>query len=103
MILEKAFGIIPVRRTEELFEETRLQVAEYLSEQMFLESYTFQKEGQKVLKSVGYFIALIEGEPILEKKEIVDGFWIKINQAAAKITFEQGKNVMSQVISALKK
>ena len=137
MILEKAFGIIPLRKIDsgfevflikmkaghvgfpkghanpgenqkttaerELFEETHLQVLKYLSKQIFFESYSFQRDGRKILKSVGYYLAEVEGNIVLEKNEILDGFWINFKKAINEITFSEGKNLAIKISSLLQK
>ncbi len=80
----------------ELKEETNLEVIEFLEEE-FKESYTFVRDGQKIIKTVKYFLALVDGDIKLQSEEISDGFWIDLEKARGKVTFEESKKICLKV------
>jgi 8-oxo-dGTP pyrophosphatase MutT (NUDIX family) len=61
----------------ELFEETGLRVVNYLSEQIFKETYIFTFNKQRIHKTVEYFVVALEGEVLLHflKFETVSGVY----------------------------
>ncbi|MFA5250568.1 MAG: NUDIX domain-containing protein [Parachlamydiales bacterium] len=85
----------------ELFEETGLKVENYLSPDPLVENYTFQRDGKKVLKTVGYYLAEVQGKVVLDSSEIVDGFWVPVEEMSVKISFEQGKELAAKALSFL--
>lgn len=57
-----------------------------------------------VLKDVKYFYAIYkEGHEIPQDTEISDILWLSVEDAMNKITFEQEKNVLIDIINKIKK
>lgn len=81
----------------ELKEETNLDVIKFLEDGEFEESYTFVRDGQKIKKTVKYFLALVKGDIKLQSEEISDGFWIDLEKAHDKVTFEESKKICLMV------
>ncbi len=87
----------------ELKEETNLHLIRYLREEPFPEHYQFTLDGRRISKKVSYFVAVVSGDVELQKKEIQDGLWIPVSHAAEKITHQEGKTILAQVIQLLEK
>lgn len=131
MILEKAFGIIPLKLTKagwqvflvkkkeghtgfpkghankneepkktaerELFEETGLKITRHLCTQTLIEIYPLTREGKKVLKTVVYYLAEVEGDIFLEEAEIIEGRWVALKEAVGQVTFAEGSALASKI------
>ena len=80
----------------ELAEETGLTDAEILDQPTFDEHYVFMKKGgQKVHKTVRYFIGRVSsGEVIIQPEEVADFFWGNAGAAREKLTFEEGRKLL---------
>ncbi len=85
----------------ELFEETGLKVSNYLSTLPFIEKYQFFSRGQKIEKTVTYFVAEVTGELNLQAEEIRDSKWVPLATAADYVTFPAAKTICNQVIKSL--
>lgn len=85
----------------ELKEETNLDVIDCLQPTALMEQYRFLIEGQRVFKTVFYFIAEVSGQVRLQEAEIQDGIWLPLAEALEKITHSEGKAILSQVIKIL--
>jgi 8-oxo-dGTP pyrophosphatase MutT (NUDIX family) len=85
----------------ELKEETNLDFVRYLQETPLKESYQFVARGQRVVKSVWYFVAEVSGEVFLQSKEIQAGAWFSFSDAKDRLTHTEGKAILSQVIAVL--
>jgi len=81
----------------ELQEETGLVFNEFLSEANVMESYIFQKNGEKVSKQVTYFLAEVYGEPTIQKEELLEAKWMQLSKASKQLTFPESKKVCHQV------
>jgi bis(5'-nucleosidyl)-tetraphosphatase len=100
-------GETPKQAAErELFEETGLKVDHYLAEEPFSEKYYFSFQGQRIGKTVLYFLAQVKGDVLLQEKEVKSSLWVAVHQAEAVISFAEGKALCRQVrfflIKALK-
>ena len=80
--------------TRELFEETHLHIQQLLCDEPFYETYRFQKSGKDVEKRVGYFIAEVTGNEIIDKKELASSCWTTFDQAEQIITFPESKRIL---------
>lgn len=85
----------------ELKEETNLDVVRYLEGEPMLEKYRFTLEGKRISKQVAYFVAEVSGTVSLQQKEIQGGIWVPISTAHEKITHQEGKHILAQVIQRL--
>jgi 8-oxo-dGTP pyrophosphatase MutT (NUDIX family) len=81
----------------ELFEETHLSVDRLLSERELTESYQFSSRGHVIQKSVVYFVAEVSGQIALQKEELQDGKWVKLEQAGDVATYQQMKILLHTV------
>lgn len=81
----------------ELKEETNLQPVFLLQEEPLSEQYTFVAEKRRVFKQVFYFVAQVEGEPLLQTQEIHDGKWLSLEDAHRQLTHKEGKDLLAKV------
>ncbi len=86
----------------ELKEETNLDVIRIFDGEPMLEKYQFTLEGRRIAKQVLYFAAEVSGTVALQQKEIQSGVWVPVSTAHEKITHQEGKNILAQVIKRLK-
>ncbi len=87
----------------ELKEETNLDVVDCLTVDPFIEQYQFSIKGQRVLKRVSYYAAIVSGNVKLQNLEIQDGAWFELNDAVDKITHPEGKFILQKVEKLLPK
>lgn len=86
----------------ELNEETGLTLQRFLSPDPLVEHYFFTFHGERISKTVQYFLALVEGKVMVQEKEIKAGQWFSLSEAMEQITFKEGKNVCLQANEFLK-
>jgi bis(5'-nucleosidyl)-tetraphosphatase len=84
----------------ELTEETGLYIDRLLTMTPFCEQYTIAATAQ--LKTVDYFAALVVGNLITQESEIIASCWLPLQQALDRLTFPEGKRLLSQVIGHLR-
>ena len=87
----------------ELKEETNLQFVKFLQQDPLIEQYQFTKDNQLVSKKVFYFLMEVEGEVKLQIEEILQGKWLNITEAKDQMTFQEGKNLITQLEVLLKR
>lgn len=88
--------------TRELKEETGLKVKKLVCEEQFSEHYTFFRDHQRVDKQVSYFLALVDGVLKLQKEEISDAKWVKVNELSENVTYPELKALCKQIQRSLK-
>jgi bis(5'-nucleosidyl)-tetraphosphatase len=81
----------------ELLEETGLRITEWGEYPPIREFYTFYHAGIAIDKEVVYFLAWVEGEVELQAEEIADGAWLTLAEAYERITFPEGKDLITKV------
>ncbi|WP_228840673.1 bis(5'-nucleosyl)-tetraphosphatase [Candidatus Protochlamydia phocaeensis] len=81
----------------ELYEETGLKVKKYLSQEDLIERYFFKVRQQRICKLVRYFIALVEGQVVIQEAEIQASRWLPLSEASQHVTFKEGKLLCQQV------
>lgn len=85
----------------ELKEETHLECDQLLQKEPLVEEYDFFLDGEKIHKTVFYFVAEVVGEVSLQEEEVLDGVWLDLSSAIEKITYLEGKKILSQVLRIL--
>lgn len=80
----------------ELFEETGLNVAQFLDVSSFVEDYDLLRNGVPAHKTVFYYLALVEGTVNLQENEIKEGKWFDLSQAKEVLTFSGSKEIFFQ-------
>jgi bis(5'-nucleosidyl)-tetraphosphatase len=95
-------GETPQQAAErELREETGLIIQRFLASEPLIENYFFMFEGQRISKTVQYFLALVQGHVVIQEREIKASQWLSLQDAYERITFKEGKRVCSQTLEFL--
>lgn len=82
----------------ELTEETGLTVEKVWENSMLTNSFVFIREGRKIHKIVGFFVALVRDEAhSLQAAELKDGGWFSLADAKQKVTFGNARKLLSGV------
>lgn len=87
----------------ELFEETGLAVLHYLSSTPLTETYIFTFKGERIFKTVQYFLAMVEGQLLIEESELEAAHWMTLAEALEMITFKEGRRICQEVIDFIDK
>lgn len=85
----------------ELQEETNLTCSKIISKDPIQESYIYKKDHKTIQKTVFYYLIEAKGEPCIQQGEILDGKWYSFDQAHQILTFDEGKELLNQVIRLL--
>jgi 8-oxo-dGTP pyrophosphatase MutT (NUDIX family) len=81
----------------EFAEETGIQTYELL-DATFVEQYNFTKAGHVFSKTVTYFPAVVHSQTVnCQAKEVRDYAWLAYDEALAKLTFTQSRQILMQV------
>lgn len=80
----------------ELYEETGLSVAKYLSDEPLREHYQFFIGRQKVDKIVTYYLAEVQGEVFLQAEELKNYQWVALSEAAFFATYKETQNILNK-------
>ncbi len=86
----------------ELREETGLELVRLVASNPFHESYFFTHQGEKIHKTVVYFLAEVSGEVVLESEELIDGRWLALSEAESLMTYPEGKRICREVVQFLR-
>lgn len=78
----------------ELKEETGIVDAEILPGFSSSIRYFFKKEGQTVVKEVVFFVARTRTSKVVLSHEHKDFIWLNFNDALAKLTYDNAKEVL---------
>lgn len=82
----------------ELREETNLELEHLLFVDPILETYTIDRGGVVTKKTVSYFIATVCGDLKIDKRELLDGKWVEIENAKNVITYGASQELLNVVI-----
>ncbi len=89
----------------ELEEETGIKVGNFLNEKVFIEKYSFERDGFHYDKSVKYFLMVVPSmgaaTPDNFKKEIPELRWLGYEEAKQLLTFPEAKDVLNQTYRSL--
>jgi 8-oxo-dGTP pyrophosphatase MutT (NUDIX family) len=86
----------------EMQEEAGVQLERLLSEEPLSIHYWFTWKGEKIEKSVHYFVGLVSGKARPQLKEMQNVRWVLLEDAPALLTHENNKNICRQVQKLLK-
>ena len=96
-------GETPQQAAErELKEETGLSIQHLLLPNPLVESYFFTFQGYRIFKTVQYFLALVEGQVVIQECEIKASQWLSLSEALDQMSFKEGKRICLQVMEFLK-
>lgn len=88
--------------TRELFEETGLTISELVTADPLNETYFFTFHGNKIVKTVDYYVAIVKGKVVLQEAEIKASKWVNAEEAVELITFPQAKELCRQALLLLR-
>ncbi len=88
--------------SRELHEETGLKVVAFLSEELLEEKYVFSYQKEKILKTVRYFIAQVDGKEYPQLDELFGCEWFSFDEAREKISFPNTEALLDQTINHIK-
>ncbi len=86
----------------ELREETGLTIQKFFPLKPLTENYCFYFQGQKISKTVQYFLALVHGQVKIQDSEIRASQWLSLPLAFEQITFYESKRMCLQAREILK-
>lgn len=83
----------------ELKEETGISEVKIQPEPTFHEHYIFtDPDKQTINKTVTFFLGLVKNDQVeILPEEVADYGWFNLEQAAARMTFDQGKEIITQL------
>lgn len=79
----------------ELKEETNLDVIHFFSDLMIEERYLFMFRGKLINKTVGYFIAEVAGDLVLQDEEVSGSKWVQLDKAIDHLTYDTDKALLN--------
>ena len=83
----------------ELFEETGLQVEQYLPYPPLIETYYYHsKEKELIFKEVTFFVAKVSSNLQLDTDEVIQGQWFPLKTLLKTVTFPCQKKLYKQLI-----
>ena len=85
----------------ELHEETGLKVVRFLCEDPLEEQYIFSHRKEKIVKTVRYFIAQVDGKEYPQLDEIFGCEWFSFEEAREKISFPNTEALLDQTINQI--
>lgn len=77
----------------ELQEETNLTVVRFLSDSVIEEHYEYSRQGDRIPKTVWFFVAEVEGELRLQTQEISESRWVSLKEAEDLLTYETDRSI----------
>ncbi|MBS3791713.1 NUDIX domain-containing protein [Candidatus Bipolaricaulota bacterium] len=87
----------------ELAEETDLTVREFVSGVSLETSYTFERAGQKVFKTVIYFLGIVSAESrVVLSPEHLDYLWLPYDDARRRLTYEGDRELLDRAEDKLR-
>jgi len=91
-------GETPQQTAErELKEETGLNISRFFPNSPLQEHYSFIHDQEAIDKTVFYFLAEVHGDIKLQEEEVSNGEWIALKKVHERITFQESKELCSQV------
>lgn len=85
----------------ELKEETGLVAKDILEEPKFTLEYTFMFEGTQILKTVLFFIGVVDAAavPVLDESEVREAGWYSLKDAADRLEYQGTKHMFAEARS----
>lgn len=84
----------------ELMEETSLQIVQFLSDHTFSEHYELMRNGELKTKTVTYYVAEVQGNPIPQLSELQTCQWVSIADARQMITFPAARQILENLVDS---
>lgn len=80
----------------ELKEETKLRVLHFLEIEPLQEHYIFSRSGEEISKTVWYYLAETTTTFSLERKEILDAKWVKLQELHSYASHVSSRTLMKR-------
>lgn len=80
----------------ELFEETGMKVKRFFRRYPFSEQYVFYHAGQRISKTVMYYLAEVDGELKRQVEELTDACWLDFEACCEKLTYPRSVQICQQ-------
>ncbi len=87
----------------ELAEETGVKSVKLLTDERFIERYTFiNKKGQRIDKTVTFFIGHVNDLTVTtQPDEVQDHAWLTAEQAKDRLTFPEARELFTRILAHL--
>ena len=86
----------------EMEEETGMQLERLVIDEPLSINYWFTWQGEKIDKTVYYFVGTVSGEPRPQLEEMQDVRWVLLEQASELLTHENNKRIVHRTLLFLK-
>ncbi len=87
----------------ELLEETGLHTQQIIPSPLFSLRYNFVYEEEKILKTVDFFVGVIDEQPlVLQETEVKEANWYTLDEAMNRLDYQDTKKMFNQVQQFLK-
>jgi len=87
----------------ELREETGITKCQLLTDQQFIERYSWTREDTVVDKTVKYFVGLVDTKVAkIQKSEIQDYRWVNYDDALKLATYSEAQKIIKEVYGSVK-
>lgn len=80
----------------ELLEETGMRLKRFFRRYPFSEQYVFYHAGQRISKTVMYYLAEVEGELQRQVEELTDARWLDFEACCEKLTYPRSVQICQQ-------
>jgi len=82
----------------ELTEETGLKASKIISSPTFSLKYTFVYENEKIIKTVDFYIGLIDNQELtLDEIEVKEANWYSLDEAMNRLDYKDTKRMFKKV------
>lgn len=85
----------------ELLEETGMSVNRFFRRYPFSEQYVFYHAGQRICKTVMYYLAQVEGTLQRQVEELIDAQWESFEACCEKLTYPRSVQICQQCYAFL--
>lgn len=92
---------LPIAAIRELKEETQLKVLRFLEIVPLQEQYIIFREGKKIAKTVWYYIAETTIGFSIQREEILDAKWVKLQKLPSYASHASSHAIMVQAQKAI--
>lgn len=86
----------------ELKEETNLDVIHFFSDSIIEERYHYTFRDKHINKTVGYFVAEVAGDLMLQDEEVSGSKWVPLDKAIDHLTYDTDKAVLNSAKKDIK-
>ncbi len=87
----------------ELSEETGVSSCELISDERFIERYTFvNKKGQRIDKTVTFYVGRVDDPTVeVQPEEVQDHAWLTPDDVKARLSFPEARELFGRVLTCL--